>query len=102
VEMCIASLWQELLRRKQVGRFDNFFELGGHSLLAARVAARLEEMFDVKVGVRAVYEYSTLKDIAAHLDKLVAIDSLADDAIENMSEEEMAKLLRDLEALDEN
>ncbi|MEL7364151.1 MAG: hypothetical protein AAFN13_18895, partial [Bacteroidota bacterium] len=33
LEHRIATIWEELLERDQVGRYDNFFDIGGHSLL---------------------------------------------------------------------
>ena len=67
-----------------------------------QLASELEEAFSIKVGVRTIYTHAILKDIAAHVGKLLALDAMADDAVEDMSEEEIANLLRDLEALDEN
>ncbi|MFZ6659161.1 AMP-binding protein, partial [Undibacterium sp. TJN19] len=102
VEQRVAALWEGLLRRQQVGRFDNFFELGGHSLLVTQLASRIEEAFSIAVNIKIFYKYSTLKDIAARVEKMVALETLADDAIEQMSEEEVAELLSDFEALENN
>ena len=43
---------------------DSFFELGGHSLLAVQVAARLEDVLQMEVPMRNVFDASTLADLA--------------------------------------
>jgi acyl carrier protein len=48
----------------RVGRADSFFELGGHSLLAVQVAARLEDVLQMEVPMRNVFDASTLADLA--------------------------------------
>jgi amino acid adenylation domain-containing protein len=63
VEITIARIWAEVLKREQVGRNDNFFELGGHSLLAITLIERMREA-GLPVDVRAVFATPTLKDLA--------------------------------------
>ncbi|MGW5222208.1 amino acid adenylation domain-containing protein, partial [Nocardia sp. NPDC004085] len=51
-----------------VGLDDDFFARGGNSLTATQVAARLGDRLSVAVGVRAVFEHSTVEALARALD----------------------------------
>jgi len=67
LERTVAGIWQEVLGMDRVGRADSFFELGGHSLLAVQVAARLEDVLQMEVPMRNVFDASTLADLAARI-----------------------------------
>ncbi|HEX6083995.1 MAG TPA: AMP-binding protein, partial [Thermoanaerobaculia bacterium] len=67
IEQTLATLWQELLRARSVGRHDNFFELGGHSLLVVQFIHRLETQTPYRVAVRDLFQHSSLKELAAHI-----------------------------------
>jgi amino acid adenylation domain-containing protein len=70
-ERLLADLWQTVLKlRTSPSVTANFFELGGHSLLATRVASAVSQSFDKKIPVRALFEHSTIRSLAAHLDAL--------------------------------
>lgn len=51
IEQKIATLWQELLGRSQVGVDDNFFDLGGHSLLVVRMHRQLTQVVTQPVAL---------------------------------------------------
>ncbi|WP_392479123.1 amino acid adenylation domain-containing protein [Nostoc sp. C110] len=68
-EELLATLWQNLLKAKSIGRQDNFFELGGHSLLATQLVTRIRDSFGVEVPVRKVFEQSVLSELAGEIDK---------------------------------
>jgi hypothetical protein len=53
---------------ERVGVYDDFFELGGHSLLATQVMSRLRKAFDVQLGLRSVYEDTTVEAIARQIE----------------------------------
>jgi thioesterase domain-containing protein/acyl carrier protein len=42
----------------------SFFELGGHSLLAARLLARVEQGFGIRLSMAALFEHATLREMA--------------------------------------
>jgi len=71
-EKKLASMWQELLKTEDVGTEQNFFELGGHSLLVLQVIARIRKAFEIEIPVRVVFEYPTIAQIAAEVEKALA------------------------------
>jgi NAD(P)-dependent dehydrogenase (short-subunit alcohol dehydrogenase family)/acyl carrier protein len=63
----LAAMWSELLGIQPVGVEDNFFDLGGHSLLATRVLARVQDIFKVRLPMRAIFEAPTVAGLAEHV-----------------------------------
>ncbi|MGM0887833.1 MAG: non-ribosomal peptide synthase/polyketide synthase [Bacillota bacterium] len=70
VEELIASVWSQVLGMGNIGVQNSFFELGGHSLLATQVVSRLQEVFQIELPVRELFEYSTVEALAKRLDQL--------------------------------
>src|SRR5581483_6061187 len=68
IERVIASIWQELLQRENIGAEENFFELGGHSLLATRVMSRLRELLKVELPLRTLFEAPTVAELARQVE----------------------------------
>ena len=75
IEQKIADIWQELLGIKQVGIHDKFFELGGDSLIAVQVLSRLRNAFSIKLSVANLFEFPTIVQIAAKLEKQLEPDT---------------------------
>ncbi|MGH8880096.1 MAG: amino acid adenylation domain-containing protein, partial [Stackebrandtia sp.] len=65
VEQIVAGTFAEVLGADRVGLDDDFFALGGNSLIATRVAARLSAALDTRLGVREIFEASTVAGLAA-------------------------------------
>jgi amino acid adenylation domain-containing protein len=68
MERTVAKVWEEVLGTPGVGLDDNFFEIGGHSLLLARMQERLEQVVGRPVTVVDLFQFSTVRALAAHLD----------------------------------
>lgn len=68
-EQILAGLWQQLLSVNTVQRHDNFFALGGHSLLATQLLARLRNLLNVELPMRALFEQQTLQEQAQLIDR---------------------------------
>jgi acyl carrier protein len=54
---------------EKLGVDDNFFDLGGHSLLVVQVRARLRETLGREVSIVDMFQYPTIRSIAAHLER---------------------------------
>lgn len=68
-ELAIIAIWKEYLDVPAIGIYDTFFALGGHSLLLTRVLARLRDVFQVDLPLRAVFEIPTVTHIADIIDR---------------------------------
>ncbi|HEY0375487.1 MAG TPA: amino acid adenylation domain-containing protein [Pyrinomonadaceae bacterium] len=68
VEELLAGTWAEILKVPRVSVHDNFFELGGHSLLATKIVSRIREVFQVEVGLRALFSAPTVAGVAEHVE----------------------------------
>lgn len=56
LERTIVTIWQEVLGGEEVGVEDSFFDLGGDSLIALRILARLRELFQVEISLKALLD----------------------------------------------
>jgi len=70
VEHELADIWAKVLRVAPPGVNDNFFALGGHSLLATQVMIRLRDAWGVTVSLRSLFDYPTVRTLAAHVETL--------------------------------
>ncbi|MFL6130635.1 MAG: non-ribosomal peptide synthetase [Mycobacteriales bacterium] len=69
----VAGVIAEILERPRVSAADNVFQLGGSSLQAMRMVSRLNKTFRVKVNVRLLYGSSSVAEVAAAIDRLLAV-----------------------------
>ena len=94
IQSMVAEIWQELLNREKLGIRDNFFELGGDSLVATQVMARIQELFQVEVSLRHLFEEPTVEQLAAAITEALAsqIDPELMAALETNAELENATL----------
>ncbi|TCV59961.1 non-ribosomal peptide synthetase [Pseudomonas fluorescens] len=72
LEQTLADIWAQVLKVERVGVRDNFFELGGHSLLATQIASRVQKALQRNVPLRAMFECSTVLELADYIEGLAA------------------------------
>ncbi|MFK7699164.1 non-ribosomal peptide synthetase [Pseudomonas caspiana] len=94
LEQTLAGIWAEVLKVDQVGIHDNFFELGGHSLLATQIASRVQNTLQRNVPLRAMFECSTVEQLAAYIEGLESSE-MTEEKVDRLSD-----LMAQLEALD--
>ncbi|MBI4662864.1 MAG: hypothetical protein HY735_28980 [Verrucomicrobia bacterium] len=66
VESKIAAVFQEALQAEHVDLEENLFDLGVHSLLAMQVANRLQRVLGRPVHLIELFQYPTVRTLAAH------------------------------------
>jgi amino acid adenylation domain-containing protein len=74
-EAVIASVLVELLDVPAIGLNENFFLLGGHSMMGAQLIVRLENLFDVEITLRYLFDHPTLAEIAEGVEIQMAADA---------------------------
>ncbi|KRP75068.1 peptide synthase [Pseudomonas paralactis] len=93
LETTLAGIWAEVLKVERVGVQDNFFELGGHSLLATQIASRVQKTLQRDVPLRAMFECSTVAELAEYIDGL-AVNEISAEKVDRLSD-----LMAELEGL---
>jgi len=91
LEIRLAAIVAELLQLDRVGLDDNFFLLGDHSLLGTPLMLRVRDRFGVELTLRHLFETHTVAKLAAEIERQIIAK------LEDMSEEEVARLLAQLE-----
>ncbi len=71
----LATIWQTVLERQQIGVNDNFFEVGGHSLLAVRLLVEIENAFAKKIPLVSLFQNATIEGLGELLSGDVSSDS---------------------------
>ncbi len=93
LETTLAGIWAEVLKVERVGVQDNFFELGGHSLLATQIASRVQKTLQRDVPLRAMFECSTVAELAEY------IEGLAGEEISAEKVDRLSDLMAELEGM---
>jgi acyl carrier protein len=72
-ELRIAEIWKQVLQQRDIDADSHFFEIGGTSLTVFSVVHRLRSAFGLarqQLNDNAVYQYSTLRDLAGYVDSV--------------------------------
>jgi hypothetical protein len=67
LEAMVADVWRGLLGADRVAVDGNIFDLGANSLLAVQASRRLAEALGRPVPLVAMFQYPTVRRLAAHL-----------------------------------
>lgn len=60
----LTRIWQELLGLDSISPDQNYFDLGGDSSLAARLFAKIETTFRVKLPLATLFDAPTIEELA--------------------------------------
>ncbi|RFD27035.1 non-ribosomal peptide synthetase [Pseudomonas sp. GL93] len=93
LETTLAAIWADVLKVERVGVQDNFFELGGHSLLATQIASRVQKTLQRDVPLRAMFECSTVAELAGYIEELAG-NEISAEKVDRLSD-----LMAELEGL---
>ena len=85
VEEALVGIWSEVLAQETVGIHHNFFALGGHSLRAMQVLARIDDIFQVELPVRSVFDCPTVAELSQALSRELGMDALLVSSVESGS-----------------
>ncbi len=67
-EEMLCGIWSDVLGVDKVSVHNDFFELGGHSLRATQVGARIRESFGLALPLRALFEATTVAELASRIE----------------------------------
>jgi amino acid adenylation domain-containing protein/non-ribosomal peptide synthase protein (TIGR01720 family) len=70
-EEVLASIWEDVFGKEQIGIDESFADLGGHSLLAIQIIARARDAFQAEISLRAIFERPTIRGLAAVIEESV-------------------------------
>jgi len=93
IEEALAIIWADILEVDRVGVHDTFFDLGGHSLKAMQVASRVLMTFKVELPITFLLNSPTVAQMA---------EVILTNRGRTIGQEELARLLGDIELLSEN
>jgi amino acid adenylation domain-containing protein len=68
-EKLLCEIYEQVLGTPGIGLDDDFFALGGHSLLAIPLIRRINTRFGLDLGVCMVFEWPTVDEMNALLDR---------------------------------
>ena len=79
-ELKIAQIWAKLIPgtiAKTIKPSETFFELGGNSMTAQQLPFHIRRVWPgVDISIGRIYKLPSLKDMASHIERLSAADSL--------------------------
>ncbi|SHO53824.1 non-ribosomal peptide synthetase [Anaerocolumna xylanovorans] len=67
MEIKLLKIWQEVLKRDDVGVTDNFFDVGGHSLNMTSLLTMVEKEFHCEIPWGVFYQKADVRSIAGYI-----------------------------------
>ncbi|MGH7914386.1 MAG: AMP-binding protein [Candidatus Binataceae bacterium] len=61
LEVCLAAIWEEVLKLRPVGIRDDFFELGGDSILALELVSQVESVCGRRLPISSLLRAPTVE-----------------------------------------
>ena len=67
IEEKLVMIWEEVLKRQNIGVKDDFFSLGGHSLKIIRVINQVNKQFNLQYDLKGIYAEPTIEAMALQI-----------------------------------
>lgn len=74
----LKNIWCEVLNLTEVNPNSNFFELGGTSMIATKVIGRVQNLFNITIPLRSIFELPSLKSLSQRIAELIQEDSISE------------------------
>ncbi|MAM88881.1 MAG: non-ribosomal peptide synthetase [unclassified Hahellaceae] len=102
LEITLATICAEVLRRESVSVMDNFFQIGGDSILSLQIVARAKQQ-NIRLSAKQVFEAETIAAMAAVAVLEAPAELTADRpserfALANLDDQGLEDLLAELDA----
>ncbi|HHO68610.1 MAG TPA: amino acid adenylation domain-containing protein [Gammaproteobacteria bacterium] len=68
LQQALVLIWSEVLGIERIGIRDSFFLLGGHSLKATQIVSRINETFELRIGLQDVFDGKTVEALAERVE----------------------------------
>ncbi|MCU0290148.1 MAG: condensation domain-containing protein, partial [Acidobacteria bacterium] len=77
LEEQMATLWAEILtiEKNKISMNADFFQLGGHSLKAMVLNNKIHKIFDVKITLADIFQFSTVRELTQYIKKTAVKES---------------------------
>jgi tyrocidine synthetase-3 len=77
-EQLLVNIWEEILKRENIGIYDNFFDVGGHSLRAIRLVSVIQKQFNAEIKLTQIFGNPTISSLADIIKKAEHISLIQD------------------------
>jgi amino acid adenylation domain-containing protein len=64
VENILLSIWQDVLKNKDIDTTTNFFDIGGNSIMIPFIAAKLQKEYNLEVSSVDIFQYPTVESLS--------------------------------------
>ncbi len=89
IERTIVEVWAEALGVANIDRDENIFDLGATSLMMPEVQSELRRRLDREISLVDLFEFHTVRSLAAHL-----ADSVGAPSVSNRAQRRLAARVR--------
>jgi amino acid adenylation domain-containing protein len=69
IERELVRIWEEILKRENIGIDDNFFQLGGHSLKATAMLNKIRVAFEVDLSLKEIFRTPDIRRLGEEIQK---------------------------------
>ncbi|MEM9482215.1 MAG: SDR family NAD(P)-dependent oxidoreductase [Cyanobacteria bacterium P01_F01_bin.116] len=85
LETKLADIFQTILGFESIGIHDNFFYLGGDSLVGIKLISQINEVFEVDLSLRLLFEAPSIAELELLIEKMIIeeLESLTEDEVKS-------------------